>query len=542
MNEFLDIFLEEGEVLNANWEDALLALEGGYYEDQVNAIFRTVHTLKGSAKTVGLDDYSMFIHEIEDVIRDVLDGKLEINKILNQLLEWQHISEEWLRAVSQEKKYNFSMKEFNKQIKNIGSKKKANSVAQSKNKASEKKIETETSKDTTKKDSTLRLSATKVDQLLASAGQVLINSSALQRQIKEDPSQIEIISNLVASLQKHANSIHQDTLAIRMQPLSQFFKRIRRLVKDLSSQTGKPIQLETSGEIVEVDRSVAEKLMDPFVHIIRNAIDHGIEDSKGRAKKGKPNSGKIKLSARSNATGLEIIVEDDGKGLDPKMLRKKAIEKGLITPDTKLTDHEVQQLILKPGFSTKEAVSDLSGRGVGMDVVATTIRDLGGRLEIISTVGKGSQFILQIPVDLTILEAFVVNSGANRFCVLVQEVTKVIDLNEVGTKIAYNTEVTALKDEAVPIQNIAKIMGGSGALGNKSLSRPAFLTNFNSTPLVFEVDQIIRKQKIMVAESEDSQNIHGFSGVAILDDFHPGMILSLKQLAHKYTNQFRRSA
>ena len=125
---------------------------------------------------------------------------------------------------------------------------------------------------------------------------------------------------------------------------------------------------------------------------------------------------------------------------------------------------------------------------------------------------------------------------------MVQEVTKVIDLNEVGTRIAYNTEVTAIKDEPIPIQNIAKIMGGSEVSGNKSQSRPAFLTNFNSTPLVFEVDQIVRKQKIMVADSEESQNIHGFSGVAILDDFHPGMILSLKQLAHKYTSQFRRSA
>ncbi|ACG79788.1 Chemotaxis histidine kinase [Phenylobacterium zucineum HLK1] len=265
---------------------------------------------------------------------------------------------------------------------------------------------------------TIRVDLERVDRLIDLVGELVINQAMMAQRVSE-AGLIRDTNVAVAldELEQLTREIQDSVMAIRAQPVKSVFQRMPRLVREVASATGKQVRLVMEGEGTEVDKTVIERLTDPLTHMIRNAIDHGLEKPEARAAAGKPAEGVVRLSALHRSGRIVIEVADDGAGINRARVKAIAIEKGLIAPDAQLTDEEVDNLIFMPGFSTADSVSDISGRGVGMDVVKRSIQELGGRISITSRPGEGSTFILSLPLTLAVLDGMVVSAGGQTLVV-----------------------------------------------------------------------------------------------------------------------------
>jgi len=254
----------------------------------------------------------------------------------------------------------------------------------------------------------IRIDLAKLDKLIDSVGELVIAQAMLaQRLDNENVTGIEEMG----LLETLTRDIQESAMAIRAQPIGSVFSRVPRILRELAATTGKHTRLEISGESTELDKTVIEKLGEPLTHLIRNAVDHGIESAEERLAAGKPVEGTVSLSAEHRSGRIHIRIADDGKGIDQARVLAKAIEKGIVPPDAQLSREEIDHLIFAPGFSTAQAVSNISGRGVGMDVVRQAVKDLGGRITIESEAGKGTAFVLTLPLTLAISEGMIVNVG-----------------------------------------------------------------------------------------------------------------------------------
>ncbi|TGK04214.1 chemotaxis protein CheA [Leptospira langatensis] len=306
----------------------------------------------------------------------------------------------------------------------------------------------------------IRIDSAKVDQLVNLVGELIISQASLGRLLADtEDSELnesaEIFSRLVGEIRETA-------MALRMVPIGELFEKYRRTVRDISLELGKDVDFEIQGGETELDRSVIEKINDPIVHILRNALDHGIEPSEEREALGKSQRGKLKIQA-SHATGsISIEISDDGKGLNQDKIRKKALEKGIIDPDQSLTEQEIINLIFQPGFSTAEAVTNLSGRGVGMDVVQRNIESLRGSVNVQSELGKGSVFSIRLPLTLAIIDGFLVRSSDSYFVVPMDWVKETMEseLQLLPEEIAGSIN---LRGEVLPILHLGRFLGLPGS-------------------------------------------------------------------------------
>ena len=266
------------------------------------------------------------------------------------------------------------------------------------------------------KTTSIRVDLDRVDRLVNMVGELVITQAMLCQQSEEmegDGNEAQLKG--LEELAMHTREIQESVMAIRMQPVKSVFARMPRLARDLSAKLDKKVNLITSGENTELDKTVIEELGDPLTHMIRNSIDHGLESTEKRRAAGKPDEGTIHLSAEHRNGRIIIEVADDGGGIDRERVRDKAIERGIIAPNAGMSDQEIDNLIFMPGFSTAEEVTDVSGRGVGMDVVRRNINDLGGRVSLESTPGKGSRFIMTLPLTLAVLDGMIIAVGGEKF-------------------------------------------------------------------------------------------------------------------------------
>jgi two-component system chemotaxis sensor kinase CheA len=264
----------------------------------------------------------------------------------------------------------------------------------------------------------IRVDLEKLDYLVNLVGELVISHSMLAEQLSVLPTdKFPALSRSIEELTQHARNLQDGVMAVRTQPVKSVFARMPRLVRDLAVETGKNVRLLISGESTEVDKTVVEQLFDPLIHMIRNAVDHGIESPTERGANGKPAQGTVRLSAAHVGGRIFIQVTDDGRGIDRARVRARAVERGLLDPAALLTDEQLDNLIFLPGLSTAETVSDISGRGVGMDVVRRNVERLGGRVLIRSVAGKGSTFYLSLPLTLAVLDGMVIGVGRETYIV-----------------------------------------------------------------------------------------------------------------------------
>jgi two-component system, chemotaxis family, sensor kinase CheA len=325
-------------------------------------------------------------------------------------------------------------------------------------------------------------------------------------------------------------------MAVRAQPFTSIFERLPRLVRELSDQLGKDINFVMAGGEIEIDKSVVEQLIDPIVHIIRNAADHGVESSDERAKVKKPAKATISLSARQNGTRVEISISDDGRGLDLARIRSKAVECRLIAPDASLSDEQVEQLIFLPGFSTASAVTTISGRGVGMDVVKKNIQKLGGKIRVSSTIGAGTTFTLSLPVTLAVVEGMVVRSGQDLFVIPTRSIVECRS-NWLPESVFIQTvgHILNVRSQNLPVISLGQLFNKCDGLDQSSIAIIVQVTNGSNVVLV--VNEIVGQQQVVAKQiATQLGDIKGIAGLSVLADGSLAFIVDLDEASTMRSN------
>ena len=378
---------------------------------------------------------------------------------------------------------------------------------------------------------TVRVPAERLDVLMDRVGELVIAKSRLAQLAEvgiNGPAEELALRAVSEEVERLASELRDSMMILRMVPVGSLFGRFRRLIHDLARETGKDIQLFTSGESTEIDKTVSERLADPIVHLIRNSCDHGIGTAEQRVALGKPSFGSVHLSAEQAGGEVIITIRDDGSGMDRDVLRAKAEANGIVQPGDVLSDAETLGLIFQPGFSTAEQLTSLSGRGVGMDVVKRTIDALGGTIDVVSEVGKGTTFTLHIPLTLAIIEGLLVQVGTSKFVIPLSAVEECIELGADEDLRTRGRAMVQLRENLVPFLRLRELFE-TGTEPDKFQKIVVIATGGQRVGLV--VDQIIgNHQTVIKSMSAMHRDIASFSGATILGDGGVALILDVVQL------------
>ncbi|MGX9365852.1 chemotaxis protein CheA [Desulfoplanes sp. PS50] len=376
--------------------------------------------------------------------------------------------------------------------------------------------------------SSVRVTAEKLDYLVDLVGELVIVQARIAQSVSG--SQDQLLKSLSEELERLSDELRDETLSIRMLPIGTTFSKFRRLVRDLSDELGKKIIFETSGAETELDRTVIEKINDPLVHILRNSIDHGIESPETRKKLGKPEAGTLHLSAEHAGSEVVISIFDDGKGLDAEILRSKAIARGLISESDELSEREIFSLIFEAGFSTAETVSNVSGRGVGMDVVRRDIESLRGRVDISSTLGQGTTISIKLPLTMAIIDGLQVRIGEEFYVIPLDIVEECVELIRTGSTVEERRQVIDTRGQIVPYIRLRRWFGLTST--PPSIEQIVIIAiEGRKTGLV--VDEVIGEyQTVIKTLGKVYQNVKEFSGATIKGDGTLALILDVPELIH----------
>ena len=378
--------------------------------------------------------------------------------------------------------------------------------------------------------SSIRVDTGKIDSLINMVGELVITQSMLGMLGEEfSMEKLGRLREGLAQLERHTRELQESVMQIRMLPISFTFSRFPRLVHDLSQKLGKKIELKMTGESTEVDKTVIEKIGDPLVHLVRNSVDHGIESPEDRIAAGKPETGTVHLSAEHRGGNIVIEISDDGKGLDRDRILEKGLERGLVRPEDNLSDKQIFELIFQPGFSTAEQVSDVSGRGVGMDVVRRNINELGGAIEIDSEKGRGSTITIRLPLTLAILDGQSIRIGSETYIVPLVSIIESIQVRrEMLRHVAGKGETFRLRDEYLPIVRMHEVFGIADARATDIADGIVVVVEAGGHKCGLFVDDLLGQQQVVIKSLEANYGrVEGISGATILGDGSVALILDI---------------
>jgi two-component system chemotaxis sensor kinase CheA len=374
--------------------------------------------------------------------------------------------------------------------------------------------------------SSLRVPAERLDELMDRVGELVIAQARLT-EIAASSSDASL-KTIAEELERLSSGLRDTTMGIRMVPIGTLFGRFRRLIHDLSHDLGKDIEFITTGEDTELDKTMIERLADPLVHLIRNAVDHGLESPERRTAAGKPAKGVVRLSATYAGAEVAIAVSDDGAGLDAGRIRAKAEENGIITPETKLTEQELNQLIFAPGFSTAQEVTSLSGRGVGMDVVKRTIDGLRGSIDVATRPGQGSTMTLRLPLTLAIIDGMLVRVGNARYTIPLAAVEECVELPEHADTGSRGRSFLDIRGDLVPFLRLRELFNAQTPPDDH---QKVVIVSSGDGRVGLVVDQIIGNNQTVIKQlSKLHSGIKSFSGGTILGDGTVALILDTAHL------------
>ncbi len=387
-------------------------------------------------------------------------------------------------------------------------------------------------------DESIRVALSRVEKLNNVVGELVILQTVLDQRrfvnIQDDLS-----NKSIGHLGKLSKEIQEISMSLRMVPLKATLQKMNRIVRDTSKTLNKQVKLHLVGEDTEIDKTVLEHLADPLVHIVRNAVDHGLESTQSRIQAGKDEVGNVEIAAFHEGNNLVIEISDDGGGIPAEVIRNKAIEKNLISAQAKISDDDIIQYIFHPGFSTKEQVTEVSGRGVGMDVVKTNIEGMSGSIKVTTEMGKGSVFKISLPLTMAIIDGMIVRLGGEKYIIPLSQVHESLKptADMVNTITGFG-ECLNLRGDVLPLFNVGSTLGRKTDEGN-STDKIAIIihsTDFNFAVLV---DDILHQQQVVIKTlGEEIRNSRGFMGSSILGDGRPAFILDLNEL---YKNNLKKN-
>lgn len=389
-----------------------------------------------------------------------------------------------------------------------------------------------------KSSETIRVDVERVENLMNLVGEIVLDRNRILRVTadveKECRSEaVEKLVEAVTSLDRTVSDLQVAVMKLRMQPIKKIFSKFPRLVRDLARKLNKKVQLIIEGEDTELDRSILDKLEDPLIHLVRNALDHGIEPPEERIEKGKPEVGTIRLFAYHEGDHIIVGIEDDGRGIDPEKIKKKALEKGLITPEqaAQMSDKEAYELIFMPGFSTAEKVSDVSGRGVGMDVVASTIHSLRGSIEIESELGKGTTILLKLPLTVAIIRTLMIGVNSQVYAVPLHSVVEVVRYSENLVKDVGSFRSFMLREEVLPLFSLNELL----ELPDEGQKHFVVIVKVGEKYIAVSIEDLLGEEEIVIKSlGELLSDIPGIAGATIAGDGRVVLILDLNSLLSDY--------
>jgi two-component system chemotaxis sensor kinase CheA len=374
----------------------------------------------------------------------------------------------------------------------------------------------------------LRVDTAKLDYLMDMVGEMVIAQSLIRHNRSLASVQDSRLQADLAQLARTTNEVQRTAMAMRMIPMGQLFQRTARLVRDLSRKAGKRVEVETRGGDTELDKTIAEELGDPLLHMVRNAIDHGIEPPEARQAAGKNPTARLRLAAYHQGGQVVVEIADDGRGLDREKILKRARQNGLLSADAQLSDMEIYHLIFEPGFSTADQVTDLSGRGVGMDVVRKHVQKLRGRIEIQSTPGQGATFLLKLPLTLAIIEGLIVMVGSHRYIVPIFAVKEMLrPTPDLLSTVQGRGEMALVRGSLLPVVRLYRRFGVQPR-SEHPCDGLLIVAESEDRQFCVLVDDLIGKQEVVIKSLGPAlKNIPGIAGGAILGDGRVGLILDM---------------
>jgi len=542
-----NFLVESAEGLNL-MEQSILELESRPDDNElIQAIFRVVHTMKGNASLLEIEGLLAFTHSVEDLLDTVRNGKLAVTSdVITLLLDTVDVLRKMVAAAGEDKdEHDAGARNI---LARIARRLKENEKP-GKGKSAEDKPEEGPSplsvseaalsgsgiayKESAR---TLRVDVEKLDRLLNLAGEITIARGRVAQMLEAKE---QVTLEEIRDAHSFADSLHfemQETvLKARMVPIGPLFHQYRRTVRDLAKSLGKMAQLRIEGEEIEVDTSVVEHLKDPLLHIIRNALDHGIELPALRKKKGKSPAGMITIRAAHQSRNIVIEVADDGAGLDRQKIIEAAHRMGLVEESGKLTDQDVYELIFESGLTTASEISDMSGRGVGMDVVRRNVQALRGSVTMTSQPGAGATVRIRMPLTLAIIEGFGVGVGDETYVIPVDQVIECVELPAEENDIARNEGVLQLRNEPLPFLHLKDHFGIPGDRGGR---QSVVVVQHESSRAGLAVNALYgATQTVIKPLPSIFQDVPGVSGSAILGNGRVALILDIPALLRDYRAQ-----
>ncbi len=589
--EYINSFLSECQEHIENVEGVLLSLEQNPDDlDKVNELFRPFHTIKGMAGFLNLRDINALTHAAENLLDLARKGKLQLRpQTIDLIFETLDVLKVQVEMVGQyvaapngqpvpqppigallyriheaaqdrpiSPAATGSSGGDRRRLGEILSEDEGTSAAlvgfaleQQRGPMAGKQIGqilTETGaatarevgqalrKQRTHQETSIRVDTVKLDNLVNMVGELVI----AQAQVAQHDSQRNSgrTSALVEQVSKITRDVQEIAMSLRMIPIAQTFHKMARVSRDIARKASKVIDFIIEGEETELDKNVIQEISDPLLHMVRNAVDHGVEAPDKRATLGKPQKGIVKISAYHQGGNIVIEVSDDGRGLDKDVLLKKGIEKGLVAPDAQLSEQQIYQLVMAPGFSTAEKVTDISGRGVGMDVVKRNIEGLRGKVEIQSVKGQGTTFIIRLPLTLAVIDGMVVRAGSQKFIIPTLTIQQaLVPTREQITTVQGRGRMLNLRDKLYPLIALGQAFNIPEAVAEPTEGMVVILQADSQTYGIVLDDLLGQQQVVIKTLGNHFREIKGISGGAILGDgsigliIEPGGLMELHQAA-----------
>jgi two-component system chemotaxis sensor kinase CheA len=557
--EIKQFFLEEARQDLDNVEEAFIKLDAGDRSTElIDRIFRLAHTFKGSAMAVGFSELSKFAHLVEDGISLVRSGKREPDRqMCTFLLKCLDALKAFVDGLKGDLSFTLDTSSLAQELALLqGKGAEQNPVLPEVPASSGADISPGTvsapmapmapmaSKAKDSEREAIRVSTLKLDTLLNLVGELVVNQSIITSHRMAGTTGSDHAVQTLSYIEKLVLEIQNISMMLRMVPIKPVFQKMNRIVRDLSVLQSKDIQFEADGEHVELDKSVLDRITDPLTHLIRNAVDHGLESQDERLLAKKPGQGHVRVSAQQKEERILITVSDDGRGLDPEKIRQKAIEKGLISSSDQLTPQECYSLIFRSGFSTKEVVTDVSGRGVGMDVVQTAVEELKGTIQIETILGKGTSFIVSLPLSLSIISGMVVEVDEKKYVVPVSQLVEIIEYGKFAIqRSGPQARMLNLRGEILPILSLSQVLHGRTQDGRELGGKfPGLVTFSQGKKVSFEVDQILGQQQIVIKKlGREIEGLPGVLGGAVLSNGEASLIIDLHDIYRMVNNERPKS-
>jgi two-component system chemotaxis sensor kinase CheA len=546
-----DFITEAGEHIETS-EAGLLALESKPGDNEtLNLIFRAFHTIKGMAGFLNLVEIGSLAHVAENLLDLARKGELVLaGKTADVIFESIDITKKMIAALRVAVETG---KPISKQPQLPDLLVKLKTVAENKGVDAAKDTIEEVGRDTKldtllsapkttaeesaekskvhTRDETIKVSTSRLDTLINMVGELVIAQLMIAEDAHATLTSEQSLGRNVAHQGKIIRELQELSMSMRMVPISGVFQKMTRLVRDLSHKAGKDIALTISGEDTELDRNIVDKIADPLVHMIRNSIDHGIEEPQDRARAGKNPAGQIKLRAFHQSGNIVIEIEDDGKGLNKDRILKKAIANGIVGADQQLSDQEIFKLIYHAGLSTAEKITSVSGRGVGMDVVKKNIESLRGRIDIHSVLGKGTTFTIRLPLTLAIIDGQIIKVGSERYIIPISSIVQSFRpaAGQIST-IQGKGEMVMVRGQLLSLIRLHKLFGITSSVKNV-IDALLVVVEEDGRKCCLLVDELFGQQQVVIKSVGDGLGaIKGVSGGAIMGDGKISLILDVPGL------------